>query len=62
MFLTDSVLFPGIGSFTIIDGNQVSGEDAGNKYVLFFSNTFMRKAVHCHGRARPKSQLHLLSQ
>lgn len=49
MSLTDSVLFLGMGSFTIIDGNQVSGEDAGNKYVLFFSNTFMREGRHCHG-------------
>jgi len=58
-----NLVLPGIGSFTIIDGNQVSGEDAGNKYVLFFSNTCMLgKAVHCHGRVRPKSQLHLLSQ
>ncbi|TEA38620.1 hypothetical protein DBR06_SOUSAS110545, partial [Sousa chinensis] len=36
-----NLVLPGIGSFTIIDGNQVSGEDAGNKYVLFFSNTCM---------------------
>uniref|UniRef100_A0A8C2PCV9 THIF-type NAD/FAD binding fold domain-containing protein n=1 Tax=Capra hircus TaxID=9925 RepID=A0A8C2PCV9_CAPHI len=38
-----NLVLPGIGSFTIIDGNQVSGEDAGNKYVLFFSNTFIRE-------------------
>ena len=62
MFLTDSVCFPGIGSFTIIDGNQVSGEDAGNKYVLFFSNTCIREGSALSWRARPKSQLHLLSQ
>ncbi|XP_051030379.1 NEDD8-activating enzyme E1 regulatory subunit-like [Phodopus roborovskii] len=31
-----NLVLPGIGSFTIIDGKQVSGEDAGNKYVLFF--------------------------
>uniref|UniRef100_A0A2K5US12 NEDD8-activating enzyme E1 regulatory subunit n=1 Tax=Macaca fascicularis TaxID=9541 RepID=A0A2K5US12_MACFA len=36
-----NLVLPGIGSFTIIDGNQVSGEDAGNKYVLFFSNIYM---------------------
>ncbi|KAH0503696.1 NEDD8-activating enzyme E1 regulatory subunit [Microtus ochrogaster] len=29
-----NLVLPGIGSFTIIDGNQVSGEDVGNKYVL----------------------------
>lgn len=26
-------LFSGIGSFTIVDGNKVQGEDVGNKYV-----------------------------
>uniref|UniRef100_A0A2K6G2Q4 NEDD8-activating enzyme E1 regulatory subunit n=1 Tax=Propithecus coquereli TaxID=379532 RepID=A0A2K6G2Q4_PROCO len=36
-----NLVLPGIGSFTIIDGNQVSGEDAGNKYVLFFSNIYI---------------------
>uniref|UniRef100_A0A2K6E2J7 NEDD8-activating enzyme E1 regulatory subunit n=1 Tax=Macaca nemestrina TaxID=9545 RepID=A0A2K6E2J7_MACNE len=29
-----NLVLPGIGSFTIIDGNQVSGEDAGNKYFF----------------------------
>lgn len=58
--MTDSLCLPGIGSFTIIDGNQVSGEDAGNKYALFFSNICMLgKAVYCHRRVKPKSQLHL---
>uniref|UniRef100_A0A8C6CRB3 NEDD8-activating enzyme E1 regulatory subunit n=1 Tax=Moschus moschiferus TaxID=68415 RepID=A0A8C6CRB3_MOSMO len=29
-----NLVLPGIGSFTIIDGNQVSGEDAGNNFFL----------------------------
>ncbi|KAK1330478.1 hypothetical protein QTO34_010667 [Cnephaeus nilssonii] len=29
-----NLILPGIGSFTIIDGNQVSGEDAGNNFFL----------------------------
>uniref|UniRef100_A0A8C9Q6J0 NEDD8 activating enzyme E1 subunit 1 n=1 Tax=Spermophilus dauricus TaxID=99837 RepID=A0A8C9Q6J0_SPEDA len=29
-----NLVLPGIGSFTIVDGNQVSGEDAGNKTEL----------------------------
>uniref|UniRef100_A0A2K5ZCW0 NEDD8-activating enzyme E1 regulatory subunit n=1 Tax=Mandrillus leucophaeus TaxID=9568 RepID=A0A2K5ZCW0_MANLE len=41
-----NLVLPGIGSFTIIDGNQVSGEDAGNKYVLFFSNIYMLRRLH----------------
>ncbi|KAF4010765.1 hypothetical protein G4228_002481 [Cervus hanglu yarkandensis] len=31
-----NLVLPGIGSFTIIDGNQVSGEDAGNNQMLCF--------------------------
>lgn len=27
-----NLVLPGIGSFTIIDGHQVSGEDAGNNF------------------------------
>uniref|UniRef100_A0A8C0H1A7 THIF-type NAD/FAD binding fold domain-containing protein n=1 Tax=Chelonoidis abingdonii TaxID=106734 RepID=A0A8C0H1A7_CHEAB len=26
-----NLVLPGIGSFTIVDGNQVTGEDVGNK-------------------------------
>ena len=34
-----NLILPGIGSFTVIDGDKVQGEDAGNKYVSFlFSN------------------------
>ncbi|XP_074226727.1 NEDD8-activating enzyme E1 regulatory subunit isoform X2 [Camelus bactrianus] len=29
-----NLVLPGIGSFTVIDGNQVSGEDAGNNFFL----------------------------
>uniref|UniRef100_A0A8C9Q1I5 NEDD8-activating enzyme E1 regulatory subunit n=1 Tax=Spermophilus dauricus TaxID=99837 RepID=A0A8C9Q1I5_SPEDA len=29
-----NLVLPGIGSFTIVDGNQVSGEDAGNNFFL----------------------------
>ncbi|XP_064130011.1 NEDD8-activating enzyme E1 regulatory subunit isoform X1 [Loxodonta africana] len=29
-----NLVLPGVGSFTIIDGNQVSGEDAGNNFFL----------------------------
>jgi amyloid beta precursor protein binding protein 1 len=31
-----SLVLPGIGSFTIVDGAVISGEDAGNKFVYFF--------------------------
>ena len=34
-----SLVLPGIGSFTIVDGSLVTGEDAGNKFVsIFFFN------------------------
>lgn len=29
-----NLILPGVGSFTIIDGNRVSGEDAGNNFFL----------------------------
>ena len=28
-----NLILPGIGSFTVVDGNKVQGEDAGNKWV-----------------------------
>lgn len=36
-----SLVLPGIGSFTIVDGAVISGEDAGNKLVYFFFIVFL---------------------
>ncbi|KAB0393988.1 hypothetical protein E2I00_011698 [Balaenoptera physalus] len=58
-----NLVLPGIGSFTIIDGNQVSGEDAGNKYVLFFSNTCMLgKARSSIGKNRAQAAMEFLQE
>ncbi|XP_012515914.1 PREDICTED: NEDD8-activating enzyme E1 regulatory subunit [Propithecus coquereli] len=39
-----NLVLPGIGSFTIIDGNQVSGEDAGNNFFLHRSSIGKNRA------------------
>uniref|UniRef100_A0A8C3RTN2 NEDD8-activating enzyme E1 regulatory subunit n=1 Tax=Chelydra serpentina TaxID=8475 RepID=A0A8C3RTN2_CHESE len=39
-----NLVLPGIGSFTIVDGNQVTGEDVGNNFFLQRSNIGQNRA------------------
>lgn len=39
-----NLVLPGIGSFTIVDGNQVSGEDVGNNFFLQRTNIGKNRA------------------
>ncbi|XP_062442884.1 NEDD8-activating enzyme E1 regulatory subunit isoform X3 [Rhea pennata] len=39
-----NLVLPGIGSFTIVDGNQVSGEDVGNNFFLQKSHIGQNRA------------------
>uniref|UniRef100_A0A8C5MKM5 NEDD8-activating enzyme E1 regulatory subunit n=1 Tax=Leptobrachium leishanense TaxID=445787 RepID=A0A8C5MKM5_9ANUR len=39
-----NLVLPGIGSFTIVDGNIVSGEDVGNNFFLHRGNIGMNRA------------------
>ncbi|EPY84232.1 hypothetical protein CB1_000490080 [Camelus ferus] len=40
-----NLVLPGIGSFTVIDGNQVSGEDAGNNTLLRLADVLWNSQV-----------------
>ncbi|XP_074059097.1 NEDD8-activating enzyme E1 regulatory subunit [Macrotis lagotis] len=48
-----NLVLPGIGSFTIVDGNQVSGEDAGNNFFL------QRSSI---GKNRAQAAMELLQE
>nr|XP_054496787.1 NEDD8-activating enzyme E1 regulatory subunit isoform X2 [Agelaius phoeniceus] len=48
-----NLVLPGIGSFTIVDGNQVSGEDVGNNFFLQKSHI---------GQSRAQSAMELLQE
>uniref|UniRef100_A0A8C3LZD0 NEDD8-activating enzyme E1 regulatory subunit n=1 Tax=Chrysolophus pictus TaxID=9089 RepID=A0A8C3LZD0_CHRPC len=48
-----NLVLPGIGSFTIVDGNRVSGEDAGNNFFLQKSHI---------GQSRAQSATELLQE
>ncbi|XP_062997186.1 NEDD8-activating enzyme E1 regulatory subunit isoform X2 [Elgaria multicarinata webbii] len=39
-----NLVLPGVGSFTIVDGNQVTGEDVGNSFFLQRSNIGQNRA------------------
>uniref|UniRef100_A0A8D0G203 NEDD8-activating enzyme E1 regulatory subunit n=1 Tax=Sphenodon punctatus TaxID=8508 RepID=A0A8D0G203_SPHPU len=39
-----NLVLPGIGSFTIVDGNQITGEDIGNNFFLQRSNICQNRA------------------
>lgn len=40
-----SLVLPGIGAFTVIDGNKVTGEDAGNNFFLDASSVGASRAL-----------------
>lgn len=44
-----NLVLPGIGSFTIIDGHQVSGEDAGNNFFPSEKQYWQEPSSSCHG-------------
>ncbi|KAK3085260.1 hypothetical protein FSP39_000802 [Pinctada imbricata] len=48
-----NLILPGTGSFTIVDGNKVSGEDVGNNFFL---------TSDCIGKSRAKVATELLSE
>ncbi|OPL21377.1 nedd8-activating x1 enzyme e1 regulatory subunit isoform, partial [Mytilus galloprovincialis] len=48
-----NMILPGVGSFTIVDGNKVSGEDVGNNFFLTKDNI---------GESRAKAATELLSE
>ncbi|XP_027557760.1 NEDD8-activating enzyme E1 regulatory subunit [Neopelma chrysocephalum] len=48
-----NLVLPGIGSFTIVDGNRVSGEDVGNNFFLQKSHI---------GQSRAQSAMELLQE
>uniref|UniRef100_A0A8C1BRG7 NEDD8-activating enzyme E1 regulatory subunit n=1 Tax=Cyprinus carpio carpio TaxID=630221 RepID=A0A8C1BRG7_CYPCA len=53
-----NLVLPGIGSFTIVDGHKVSGEDVGNKcgHVMIFPAAFFSPAAVL-GRAQAATEL-----
>ncbi|CAI9615860.1 unnamed protein product [Staurois parvus] len=48
-----NLVLPGIGSFTIVDGNEVRGEDVGNNFFLTRSNI---------GKSRAETAMELLQE